>query len=115
MVDSITEILQKIERGELSAQEGLRLLNELENLQPEATASETVDPSKVDVIIDNPARTRQDDEEKGRLSEEALERELGGWKRWWTIPFWIGVAISSKTQLYVHVTEDEEDVQVYIG
>jgi hypothetical protein len=94
MVDSITEILQEIERGELSAQEGLRLLNELENLQPEAATAETVDPSKVEVIFDHPVNKRPDDEEKDRLSEEALERELSGWKRWWTIPFWIGVLIT---------------------
>jgi len=98
-VDSITEILQKIERGEMSAQEGLRRLNELENSQPGAAASEMVDPSKVDVIFNAPGREaaasqRPDDEEKDRLSEEALERELSGWKRWWTIPFWMGVVIT---------------------
>ena len=33
MADSVTDILQKIERGELSAREGLRLINALEMLQ----------------------------------------------------------------------------------
>jgi hypothetical protein len=107
MVDSVTEILQKIERGELSAREGLRLLDEVENLPPEQTAAETIDPAKVDVVFDRPpgrgfdvhqqrdaSPSREVHEEKDRLSEEALERELGAWKRWWTIPFWVGVAIT---------------------
>jgi hypothetical protein len=93
MADSMTEILQKIERGELSAREGLRLLNEMENSQPESAPAEPVDPLKVDVVY-TPSASQRQDEEKDRLSEEALERELNSWKRWWTIPFWIGVAIT---------------------
>ena len=94
MADPVTEILQKIERGELSAQEGLRLLNELEKSQPDTAPAERVDPSKLDIVNDRYPNDRQEDEEHDRLSEEALKRELDGWKRWWTIPFWIGVVIT---------------------
>ncbi len=99
MADAITELLQKIERGEISAQEGLRRLNAMENGDPEAAASEVVDASQVEVVIDNPggettASKRQAEAEKDRLSEAGLEQELSRWKRWWTIPFWIGVVIT---------------------
>ena len=94
MADFVTEILQKIERGELSAREGLRLINDLEASEAEATPAEKVDPVRVEVIDERPSSSQQDEAEKDRLSEEALERELNGWKRWWTIPFWIGVIIT---------------------
>ena len=94
MADSVTDILQKIERGELSAREGLRLINALENPEPEGAPAEKIDPARVSVIDDRPFRSQPEAEEKDHLSDGDLEHELNSWKRWWTIPFWVGVVIT---------------------
>ena len=69
--DLIGEILRRIERGELSADDGLTQLNALER----------------------PTRDWQTEEPDRQKSAE-LESEIARWKRWWSIPFSIGIGIT---------------------
>lgn len=67
-------ILEKIETGELTAEEGIHLINHSQEPAPpmnELESDERFEP--------NPPV----------ISEEELER----WKRWWTIPLYVGVGI----------------------
>jgi len=74
-------ILDMIESGKLSAQEGLQLLQELGEETPpdlnDGTSAEgqsLADPTSPQV--------------------EEIQEDLERWKRWWVIPFWVGVAVT---------------------
>jgi hypothetical protein len=69
--DEIGEILRKIERGELSADAGLVQLNAIE--QDYQGQSEV-----------------NDDQMQGA----ELDEEIARWKKWWFIPFSVGIAIT---------------------
>lgn len=72
------KILERVEGGEISAQEGMRLLEEL---QSESRA--WAEP----VIISAPP-----------MADAApLDADIAKWKRWWVIPFMVGVALTTVT------------------
>lgn len=109
--DKRFEILRKLENSELSAEDGLRNLRELEvareNIakdQPvvvnavgytasRPTASESLIPTKPPTT---PRRENQmvGDDHKESAPEHQHADELSHWKRWWMLPFWVGVAIT---------------------
>lgn len=65
-------ILQMIEDGQVSAAEGLRLLDAL----GQAEAAETMAPP--------PA---------GQSADAAPDLNLNRWRRWWIVPMWVGTGI----------------------
>jgi hypothetical protein len=70
------QILERVEGGEISAQEGMRLLEEL---QSEAR----VDAAPVVLGAPEPSDSAQ------------LDADIAKWKRWWVIPFMVGVALTT--------------------
>jgi hypothetical protein len=122
----ITEILGMVERGEISAEEGLRLINAVENRSETGEPAEAVSAIMADTQIDPlpPLVSNETSSEGGESGEpeggeerssvayavplEAIStsekqaedtaydeatRSITRWKRWWQLPFWIGVAI----------------------
>jgi hypothetical protein len=77
--DERMRILEQIERGEISAAEGMQ---KLEQLAAESPVVERVDP--VMAAADAPSPTDPD---------------IARWKRWWTLPFAIGIGIISLSGL----------------
>jgi hypothetical protein len=74
-------ILQLIEDGEITAAEGLRRLDELAPLIPSA-------------VVDAPAATRPE--------HAPPDRELARWKRWWTIPLYLGLGMTTLGALLMY-------------
>lgn len=125
------EILDKIERGEISAEEGMRLLRELNIVEPPAVEdplSETVAPDyQADADLGDgsaqpgnaageTAEDTQDDspEFTADSAQEPVEGEAytssgtgsfpadaEKWRRWWMIPLWIGVGIVAIAGLFM--------------
>jgi hypothetical protein len=128
------DILRKIQSGELSAEEGLRLLiandaspETVETVQPTAIAkltniaassiaTEAPPPPAPPIAPKPPAPPVLSFNDKSRSTpvppvdvigneqqvERELEAELGKWRRWWMIPFWVGVVIISIGAGLVH-------------
>lgn len=69
------KILEQVEGGEISAQEGMRLLEQLQASHGEAEP----------VIIDAPEAP----------ASAPLDADIAKWKRWWIIPFMVGVALTT--------------------
>jgi hypothetical protein len=65
-------VLQMIEDGELTAAEGLARLDDLAPVSPSA-------------VVDAPAAIGPEN--------APAERDRQHWRRWWVIPFWIGLGI----------------------
>ena len=74
-------ILEMIESGKLTTEEGLRLLNELQESEDSLSAAAT--PQEVqELSTASPVPTPE------------IQEDLTSWKQWWIIPFWIGVGIT---------------------
>lgn len=78
------EILEKVERGELTAQQGAALLAGEEQPASEAHAGAAAFRGETPAV-ETPA-----DEPK---SDPDLENRLKYWKRWWMVPLWVGIGI----------------------
>jgi len=91
MVDKAErEILAMIERGELSAEEGMRLINAMGTHHGEDEGSSEVAPDRPKVVPEpedvlEPSEPRISDEERRRMQRL---------KRWWILPFGIGLLIT---------------------
>lgn len=99
------KILEMIEEGRISAQEGLRLLQILKEAESEDLAED--DPS-VQTLEELPLPFQpvtEDADPAPALADTPLAESveppaadfapsLRKWKRWWIIPFWIGVAVT---------------------
>lgn len=84
----IHDILEQVQRGELTPSEGAVLMEQLTSqvqppVQPPEPASPVVDAAKIHA------------EEADRLKQEQLELDasIETWKRWWQQPLWIGMSI----------------------
>jgi hypothetical protein len=83
------EILRKVERGELSTEEGSRLLEALEmGLTP---AQEPVPPAPEVEIISPPVPPSAD--QAPQLTDLEAAR-FNFWQKWWLLPFGIGVLLT---------------------
>jgi hypothetical protein len=71
------EILEKIEQGLLSPEEGARLLEQ----DPQAVPSEP---------LETPVMPPAEEES---VSEPEPDPRLDYWKRWWMVPLWVGLSI----------------------
>ncbi|HSF82305.1 MAG TPA: hypothetical protein VLA49_13770 [Anaerolineales bacterium] len=111
-------ILEMIESGKISAEEGLRLIQALgegeeadafehiletpqepENLaaRPSFQARSLQDPQPPAAHFqDEPASADEDDFEKGDIpsGQATLPGDVDQWRRWWMIPLWVGVGFT---------------------
>jgi hypothetical protein len=85
MVDEAErKILSMIEQGNITAEEGLRLINVMHTSHPEdAEAMDGITPYPEDVL----------EPDAPRISPEELQR-MKRLKRWWILPFGIGLLIT---------------------
>ena len=89
------QILEMIETGVISAEEGARLLRALEaddemEHQVQMNADESI---SVETLL--PEEGEQEPEPvSGEVLESIFEPEIDKWRRWWMIPLWIGVGIT---------------------
>jgi len=84
------KILDMIEQGALSAEEGLRLMNAMgsDERQGATASAETF----TDAEVEFPAPEDVIEPVPSNISEEELKR-IQGLKRWWILPFGIGLLI----------------------
>jgi len=81
------QILEMIEAGTISPEEGLKLLQALEAPQEEETDLDAPGLEYVSEFADPP----QSEED---LIPNHDPEDMRKWKRWWMIPLWIGVGIT---------------------
>ncbi len=85
---NMREILERVERGELSAQQGAALLAGGE----EPHAPETPVPVSAEAQ-DTPPPGAGEAQAETPAPDPGLEERLEYWKRWWMVPLWIGMGI----------------------
>jgi hypothetical protein len=91
------QILEMIEKGVITASEGVRLLNSLQGEPEEAaspqfsqTVSSTAQSSpKPEVVVDEPVS-----ESKTSPTPFELDSETKKWRRWWWVPLTVGIIIT---------------------
>ena len=82
--DERLEILEMIQQGKISSEEGLKLIEALsENWEAE---DQEYLQAKEEMLY--PPDDREDP------APEITSDEMEKWRRWWVIPFWIGVGIT---------------------
>jgi hypothetical protein len=93
--DERMHILQMIEDGQITASEGLRLIETL----PQETAAETTSPL---AEAATPPETRAagivpppEDQSPGPAEKSSPPPNLPHWQRWWLIPMWVGIGITT--------------------
>lgn len=84
-------ILDMIDEGQISAQEGLRMLQGLNEGGP-VEEPELPLPGVSQAAGD--AGAAEPDAPASRARAEDTTQPLHKWKRWWTVPFWVGVAVT---------------------
>jgi hypothetical protein len=91
------QILEMIEKGVISAAEGVRLLNSLQG-EPEEVGAPLISPAipsaagpsqEPEVTVEEPAP-----EDKPSPVPSNFDAETRKWRRWWWIPLTIGVSIT---------------------
>jgi hypothetical protein len=89
------QILEMIETGVISAEEGARLLKALE---VDDEMEQQVQINADESISEETPLPEEGEQEPGSVSGEVLESvfepEINKWRRWWMIPLWIGVGIT---------------------
>jgi hypothetical protein len=106
------DILNRVKSGELSAEEGAKLLQELED-RTGAQDQDQVDPASQAVWIDQPVMQTPGGEhaaaapeivsafgEEQPPAEEPLP-DLGWWRKGWLVPFWAGTVILVLSALWM--------------
>lgn len=91
------QILEMIEKGVISASEGVRLLNSLQGDPEEtailklsyATSSPAESAPAPQVLVEEPAP-----ESKPSSAPFEFEAETKKWRRWWWIPLTVGIVIT---------------------
>jgi hypothetical protein len=79
------EILEMIQRGTINAQEGLKLIKALGETQDNLDEEYLLAKAKLE--------GETDPEEGDEFDPQSGLEDLEKWKKWWIIPFWIGVGI----------------------
>ena len=90
------QILEMIERGVVSATEGVRLLNALQGVLPDSAAEQEQaaepPPPEAEPVYEEPAYTEAAPQ-PAKASPD-LSANIQKWRRWWWIPLWVGVGIT---------------------
>lgn len=91
------QILEMIEKGIISAEEGVRLLNSLQGDLVEETAPAAIPPSAtagkaepVAEVIEEPLAP----ESKSASAPFEFEEGIKKWRRWWWVPLTVGIIIT---------------------
>ncbi len=80
------EILEMIQQGKISSEEGLKLINAL----GESWESEDQEYLQArEEMLYPPTSSKSE-----APSPEIPSKEMENWRKWWVIPFWIGVGIT---------------------
>jgi hypothetical protein len=93
------QILEMIESGVITAEEGARLLRAIDTDQHygEAVDDETGVPEAHKYSNAEEAFVSPDGDAEpvtGEVLEDKFKPEIEKWKRWWMIPLWIGVGVT---------------------
>ena len=80
------KILEMIQQGTITAQEGLKLIEELGETEDNLDQEYLLAKARLEGGVDPEVGDEFD-------PQPALE-DLEKWKKWWIIPFWIGVGIT---------------------
>jgi hypothetical protein len=93
------QILEMIENGVITAEEGTRLLKALEDDQQASDplgGGYDVSGTQEYSDGDETAASPEGDAEpvSGEVLEDQFKPEIEKWKRWWIIPLWIGVGVT---------------------
>ncbi|HLE15120.1 MAG TPA: hypothetical protein VI776_10250 [Anaerolineales bacterium] len=96
MTDERMQILDMVEQGVITAEEGARLLQAFRDQTDEdepigEAASPNVEPIP-EVIESGPG---------GGYPDPEFEASAARWKRWWMIPLWIGVGVTGLGSLLI--------------
>jgi len=100
MDDAERKILDMVEEGQISADEGLRLMNAMGSHSKSSTLQIEIDeddaaPAGVDFSsAEQPARLRMPEEEQQRMKRM---------KRWWLLPFSIGMVIMTLGAIWMYM------------
>ncbi len=108
-----TKVLEMIEEGVISAEDGIRLLDTLGEVSEVSALPKAAASPEIAEPLSNFSEEIPDDfgsDDIGQNHEEVLEpdeiyhpdpipnppdpEEMKKWKRWWVIPMWIGVGIT---------------------
>ncbi len=119
-------ILQMIEDGRISADEGLGLLQALKAAESGADTPgfapvfdstglpiETLSAPSGDEAIENdpePTRAQTTFEPDQAIPETITEPAIQKWKRWWMIPLWIGVTITVFGGLFMYLAQQSSGI-----
>jgi hypothetical protein len=88
------QILEMIERGVISAAEGVRLLNAISGELPEIIpdrAAEIPEPEALPAV--EPAAFEEPAPQAAKAPPE-MDASARKWRRWWWVPLWVGVGIT---------------------
>ncbi len=86
------EILELIQRGKISPQEGLKLINAVRQSHEHENQEFSEDQEE---MLFPPLSGDKNQAEYSEHQEPLIDQdELDRWRRWWVIPFWIGVGIT---------------------
>jgi hypothetical protein len=93
------QILEMIENGLISAEEGISLLSALAHEGQRSGAESSPGPAKYSVQtstpVPEPVEGSTGFEADGSSPEtESIDLDLSRWRRWWMIPMWVGVGIT---------------------
>lgn len=94
------QILEMIENGLISAEDGISLLNALEHKSQPGSSAEA-SPGPAEPADQAPASVPYSGEnltdfgtDETIPETENIDLDLSRWRRWWMIPMWIGVGIT---------------------
>lgn len=92
------QILEMIESGLISAEEGTRLLRALEgDIDPLGEEREiSQQEPQPQVAPSHPSSTQTLEEGAGEedIPREEFDANIDKWRRWWMIPMWVGIGIT---------------------
>lgn len=90
-------ILEMIERGVISAAEGVRLLNAISGQFPESPSTHTAEvpqpAAQPPAEAEAPAAYHEPAPRAAKAPAE-IEASARKWRRWWWVPLWVGVGIT---------------------
>jgi hypothetical protein len=98
--DSRMHILQMIEDGKITAEEGMRLLNAVSGNRPAepdaSTAAEAISPDLGETARAGEASPPPGVGEMASASKVSAppDPQLNYWKRWWMLPMFVGLAVT---------------------
>lgn len=94
------KVFDMIEKGQISADEGLRLIKAMEGHKEEVT--DVVGIQADDSSQDLPASTGLEENDLPKIPEEELKR-MARLKRWWVLPFGVGLLITVLGAIWMYM------------